>query len=609
MFPIFQCSECDKMSSIDSLSLKQNQSEMEQLKCVHSVVANILMLDWGAEWDIPDIDYITNSLQLNIMPEIECEIYNYMNHVLSVTRQENKISILFTVTQKQKIPFCSLCFSRKCKCYRIYKVHMKSLEENEVNLMESDDEDEIENVDDNEEQQNNYVDVDEEEDDAEEHYDDPITYDDHINKFGYNHTKVTFPYDENMRRKYMRRKDRYYDLPADGFKPTYYEVLQCKHNISYNPDDQSLFKITSKIVIFTEDGNLVENISNFGRPSLCQFNCAQQTDTTEFLLWNLGGGQFMNYKFLYNHILDWHASGTTKQSAWQSRENFHKSLSQNQNENVKLSKQNFNRACNGFVRNHRIEHRVFICPECGESPKYLAADGTATGPAKRQIKQKTELAKSSMDNEVLEQGSCFNDRIYLPYEVERKLVKDLATGQIDMNDFIRSGNIVSDGGKMLQILIRRLNRDHPQKLPKEYLRLLSNIGKTTPVAGFIQPTGPDSLVILMKFAKQELSLRKVGNIEKLCLVKTELPVFWNILLDILNFEITEFLPPDVAKIVRALLRIRNITFTKAAKRSEDSYKPWGNPNKEHPHAFYPNFPLLRYPKQYKVREHTHKKWT
>ena len=41
-------------------------------------------------------------------------------------QKDGKISLLFTVSPKQKYPFCSSCSSKKCKCFRIYK---KALED------------------------------------------------------------------------------------------------------------------------------------------------------------------------------------------------------------------------------------------------------------------------------------------------------------------------------------------------------------------------------------------------------------------------------------------------------------------------------------------------
>ena len=55
-----------------------------------------------------------------------------------VTGVKGRVSLLFTVGAKQKIPFCSKCSSSKCLCFKTYKrlVNEAMEEENRMNLNE-----------------------------------------------------------------------------------------------------------------------------------------------------------------------------------------------------------------------------------------------------------------------------------------------------------------------------------------------------------------------------------------------------------------------------------------------------------------------------------------
>ena len=104
---------------------------------------------------------------------------------------------------------------------------------------------------------------------------------------------------------------------------------------------------------------------------------------------------------------------------------------------------------------------------------------------------------------------------------------------------------------------------------------------------------------------ETLDVRSVTELEKLCLLKTQLPAFWPILTDILDLEGKKYLPIDVSRIVLKLLEIRTNTFLNAAERQNCDYKYWGSPDEEHPTLFYPEFPIFRHPKVYCVSGQKH----
>ena len=68
----------------------------------------------------------------------------------------------------------------------------------------------------------------------------------------------------------------------------------------------------------------------------------------------------------------------------------------------------------------------------------------------------------------------------------------------------------------------------------------------------------------------------------------------------MNLESSQFLPNDVAEIVKKIILIRRRTFENAAKRSDDDYIRWPTPEEDHPTQCHQAWPLFRYPKKYAV---------
>ena len=106
--------------------------------------------------------------------------------------------------------------------------------------------------------------------------------------------------------------------------------------------------------------------------------------------------------------------------------------------------------------------------------------------------------------------------------------------------------------------MRHIDLGFNGELPKEYVRLLTNISKPTSVAGLLQFAGPAAVKHLGDLANQTLDLRLRNSRDTLNVVQKELPVFWHMLLDILNLEKTNFMNQLLANIVNKLLNIRYI---------------------------------------------------
>ena len=94
-----------------------------------------------------------------------------------------------------------------------------------------------------------------------------------------------------------------------------------------------------------------------------------------------------------------------------------------------------------------------------------------------------------------------------------------------------------------------------------------------------------------EFSNQILNLRSAENGDKQKKVAEELPALWPNLLNIIFIEKTNFLPGDVAEIVKKLIVIRRTTFLTAAARSPDEYIEWEDKEEENSTMFYPNWPI------------------
>ena len=114
----FKCPRCQTMASVDSMSCQQNREAMENLRCIHSVVFHDT--DWRTIWEIPDLDDHVQSYSFFSSPELKIQKLCHDNLLLCATQTTGIVSLLYTVTAKQKNSFCTLCPSTKCKCFRMY---------------------------------------------------------------------------------------------------------------------------------------------------------------------------------------------------------------------------------------------------------------------------------------------------------------------------------------------------------------------------------------------------------------------------------------------------------------------------------------------------------
>ena len=78
-----------------------------------------------------------------------------------------------------------------------------------------------------------------------------------------------------------------------------------------------------------------------------------------------------------------------------------------------------------------------------------------------------------------------------------------------MADFLAENALETENGQLVFVLIDRIAASWPEKIPKEYKRLIANICKQTSVAGLLQVTSNTALEYLESFCNATLDVRSV----------------------------------------------------------------------------------------------------
>ena len=271
---------------------------------------------------------------------------------------------------------------------------------------------------------------------------------------------------------------------------------------------------------------------------------------------------------------------------------------------TKLTIKDYDRAFIGFCHNMDMDPGDFICHICGETPEYLIFDGKRLGPRPKEVDHLQEFDRHPDDSDSLEEGSKFKNRVFLHLKRERTLVGKLASGDIEIFEFLRE-NLSTDNGKLIQNLVRNIDErfhDEENSFPSCYQRLLSNLSKLTSVSGFLQATCPESLDILESFCNRQTDLRSVSQNENLKLIVSEFPALWPDLDEILDAVDADYLPVEVSDLIKRLIEMRRNIFLNSPDRFSTDYVEYDwEKDFEHPTQFWPNWEILCYPKKYNVR--------
>ena len=339
---------------------------------------------------------------------------------LAAVQSCGMVYLIFTLSKKNKSPYCSKCSTQKCKHYRQYVAHKN--EENNDNESNRSNESISSSSDDGNTATVPPVD----------HYDTTEPIDEYTRKFGFNLTRITYPFslDPESQEIWIKHLNGEYDLP-DRIFPEFIAGFSCQHDNTYDPNDDNLVEISPNIIIYTETSERVFPIKTYGRKTLGRCKCKQQADTHKLLLWHLGRGKMIDYLFLSFYMHNMRTNGISKEGLIRSRQERLNSIGVK----TTLTKSDFLRASNGFISKIHFHDdlKTFSCPNCGNSPKYLVADGKSDGPSKRRVDHLKELGTADDDTGFLPQASKFKDRTFLSNQAERTAICQLVTGEQTCN--------------------------------------------------------------------------------------------------------------------------------------------------------------------------------
>ena len=121
LVPIFKCPQCPLMAAVSGLALDQNTDNVFAMRCFHSQAAAYFAGDWDSHWTIGDIEDTDESFKVVCNPDLSIQQLRDDSLFLGAYHKDGVVSLLFTVSAKQKFPFCAKCPSKKCKCFQQFQ--------------------------------------------------------------------------------------------------------------------------------------------------------------------------------------------------------------------------------------------------------------------------------------------------------------------------------------------------------------------------------------------------------------------------------------------------------------------------------------------------------
>ena len=109
------------------MGVQNNEEDLLQYLCIHSKAASFLLPSWESIWNV-GLNPGATSMEVLCNSDIEvvsCKGKGKANLFLAAVLSERKVHVLFTVTKRQKAPFCAtfpapFCSLQRCKHYRKY---------------------------------------------------------------------------------------------------------------------------------------------------------------------------------------------------------------------------------------------------------------------------------------------------------------------------------------------------------------------------------------------------------------------------------------------------------------------------------------------------------
>ena len=573
------CQSCS--SNLESLESLQTISVLTSKLCSHSRIATQIIQDFNCpsnldNWLRLSEDEDEKGNRLEFLNKRTCTSTK-SQHLAVVFLKDKKPSLLYTMG-RQLTPRCSSCSHPRCGCVHYFEKVLKS-ESSNINSNIN------ENVDDE---------------------DDDVIKLDHYNKrvygvYGYNTEPIIIPLKScPIQKTIYDKRDARFCLP-DSLVPDFLPDMKCKHHNSFSQNRYRL--ITNTAIIYNDQGETIVPCQIFSRKSDGGCKCEQQISGHEYLLFYCGMGKFWDYVTMQKFTFTYAKDGLSSLGFYKS---IKASFEANENQIFSCDYQTFLKCCDGFVTNIKWDLKsIFTCPNCGISPKFFTGDGTSIAPLQRKMKGLNikEISSHPDDKSSLQQGSNHRDRVFLSDPKERSQVSSFLTNKdVEIKKFLSTST--SNKSEEFMIIFNIIKKfESCDSLPDPYIKLLSEATKNIATAGILQVRNRGVLKILREFCLKQVNIRAVENEHLLSQIRAELPAIWPLILSILNYENSTFLPIPVNRLILSLLKKRNQTFRNATVRFSDDYFKYEQ-NEEPASSFYPNHPLIFHPKLYNINGHT-----
>ena len=299
-FSVWCCTECPSMREIKNLGVQNSEENLRPYICIHSQTMNFLIPNWETTWDVrltPGAE--SNSVICNEdISVVTCMNDSKTGLFLAAIHAENKVHLLFTVTERQRAPFCIAnkspqCSTQNCKHYQTYMDTIaaegyremfnsrsgRTLQpEHDVEYMNEDEETQ---VDEGENIENHGVDYATRTvpDDArrERHFQNEMREKEFVHKCGLNFTKIPYPFykSSNMQTTWLKRINHIYDFP-DVFIPEYEIDKKCElHGNAFDDNDDHLIQESENSVVYNESGYQIFDIKVIYRKTVAMCDCRQ----------------------------------------------------------------------------------------------------------------------------------------------------------------------------------------------------------------------------------------------------------------------------------------------------------------------------------------------
>ena len=207
---------------------------------------------------------------------------------LVLLQTKSKVAILASLNTKTKTPLCiNICSKKPCKCLLKYRKLIEAAVE-------------AQNPDEDVEPEFFWYRRKRPTREAPAHYQDE-------DEMLHNHEKFKYPIfrDHELLEKFQQHHLGNLIIPEE-LEPTWSETLFCRHGSLFDQRDEKMIIVAKKITIIEQTGETTQYTKVFGRKSISPTcKCVQQPSGHQFILWNLGNGIFISYKYLLWSLHSW----------------------------------------------------------------------------------------------------------------------------------------------------------------------------------------------------------------------------------------------------------------------------------------------------------------